>query len=502
MKQFYTLEDYGILLQSLRMLKEFYSDGKEDSTIEYLTFDSKKVRENTLFVCKGAAFKAQYLDEAIKKGAVAYVSEKKFDTKEDVPYILVDDIRKAMPALAVKFHHSPWEKLHVIGIGGTKGKSTSAYFMKSVVDQYMESIGGKESGILSSIDIYDGVIREESKLTTAEAIELQEHLSNAVKSDISFVEMEVSSQALKYGRVDCMQMEVGIFLNISEDHISPIEHPDFEDYFASKLTMFDKTKYAVVNKDADFSDRILEAAKKCEKVITFSVKDPSADVYGYDLRKDGTETVFRAKTADFDEEFRLGMAGYFNVENALSVIAAAGVFKIPFSCIQKGLYLSHPGGRMEMFVSSDKNKIAIVDFAHNKLSFEKLFSSVREEYPDYRLEAVFGCPGNKAFNRREDMGTVAGKYADKVYLTADDPATEEVKDICGQIAKYVELNHCPYEIVEDRREAIKAALTGTKEKTVFLVTGKGNENWLKYGNSHVPYESDIENVKEFLERTE
>lgn len=495
----YTLDIYAQSMASARIMKEFYLGQEEPVEIKYLTFDSKKVRPGTLFICKGAAFKAQYLDEAIEKGAVAYVSEKKFDTQKEVPYILVDDIRVAMPILAVKYNCAPWKELNVIGVGGTKGKSTTAYYIKAIVDDYMSATGGKESGILSSIDIYDGVIREESSLTTPEAVELQEHLRNAVDSQITYVEMEVSSQALKYGRVAAMKMDVGIFLNISEDHISPIEHPDFEDYFSSKLMMFANTKNAVVNLDADFSERIVEAAKASEAIYTFSMKEKNADVFGYAVEKDGHETVFRVKTEAFDEEFRLTMPGLFNVENALAAITTAVALHIPVEYMKSGLLRAKTSGRMELFESRDKERVAIVDFAHNKLSFEKLFASAREEYPDYDIVAVFGSPGNKALIRRENLGTVAGQYATKIYLTADDPAYEEVVDICKEIAVFVEKQRCPYEIVEDRTEAIHKAMESATRKTVFLITGKGNETWLKYGNKHIECKSDVENVKECLE---
>ena len=490
--------EYALLLENVRMMKEFYSDGKEDSVVEYLTYDSKKVTEGTLFICKGAAFKAEYLDEAIEKGAVAYVSEKKFETKKDVPYFLVDDIRKAMPPLAEKFNNAPWKNLTVIGIGGTKGKSTSAYYMKAIVDDYMKAAGGKESAVISSIDIYDGVITKESHITTPEAVELQEHFRHAVESGISFVEMEVSSQALKYNRVDNMQLDVGIFLNISEDHISPIEHPDFEDYFASKLRIFKESKYAVVNKDADFSERILDAAKVSEKVLTISTKDESADVYGYDIQKDGHETVFKVRTAKFDEEFRLTMPGLFNVENALAVIAASILVGIPKEFMHSGLYRARSSGRMELYASSDKKLIAVVDYAHNKLSFEKLFSSTKDEYPDYSIVSVFGCPGKKAFIRRRDLGTVAGQYSKKVYLTAEDPGYEPVEDISKDIAQYVEAQNCPYVMIEDRGEAIKTAMQEADTKTILLITGKGNETRQKYGCEYLDCKSDVEYVKEFL----
>ena len=494
----YTLGEYALLLENVRMMKEFYSCGRDGDAVEYLTYDSKQVTAGTLFICKGAAFKAEYLDEAIEKGAIAYVSEQKYDTKKDVPYFLVDDIRKAMPPLAEKFNNAPWKDLKIVGIGGTKGKSTSAYYMKAIVDDYMQATGGKESAVISSIDIYDGVITKESHITTPEAVELQEHFRHAVESGITFAEMEVSSQALKYNRVDNMQFDVGVFLNISEDHISPIEHPDFEDYFASKLRIFQSAKNAVVNLDADYADRILEAAKASEKVLTFSTKDASADVYGYDIQKDGHETVFMVKTADFDEEFRLTMPGLFNVENALAVITASMLMEIPRKYMHSGLYRARSSGRMELYASRDRKLIAVVDYAHNKLSFEKLFSSTKDEYPDYAIVSIFGCPGKKAFIRRRDLGTVAGQYAKKVYLTAEDPGYEPVEDISRDIAQYVEAQNCPYAMIEDRGEAIKAAIDEAEGKTILLITGKGNETRQKYGCEYLDCKSDVEYVKEYL----
>lgn len=494
----YTWKTYAELLENAGLLREAHIVSEmADKNLEYLTFDSKKVKEGTLFICKGAAFKKEYLEEAILRGAAGYVSEIAYETEIDVPYLLVTDIRRAMPYLAEKFHNEPWKELKIVGIGGTKGKSTSACYMKAVLDDYCAAVGKKETALISSIDIYDGVVRKESSLTTPEAVELQEHFRNAADSGIEYLQMEVSSQALKYGRVDNMKFDVGVFLNISEDHISPIEHPDFEDYFSSKLLMFEKCKYAVVNQDADYVARVRERAGVCEKVLTFSITDETADIYGYHIEKDGNETVFRVKTVQFDEEFRLGMPGIFNVENALSVIGAAMLLEIPVEYMKSGLYRARTSGRMELYASKDKKRIAIVDFAHNKLSFEKLIASTREEYPDYKVVMVFGCPGNKANIRRQHLGEIAGEMADLVYLTADDPAYEKVEDICMEIAGFME-GGCPYQIVPDRSQAIHQAMEEADGKTVFLVTGKGDEAWLKYENQKVPCKSDVENVKECL----
>ena len=494
----HTMQDFVDLLAGRELLVKAECYGKEEVNIQNLTYDSKEVTENTLFICKGAAFKEEYLKEALQKGAIGYVSEKRYETCEDVPYMIVDDIRKAMPVLADKFFNSAWEDIHVIGIGGTKGKSTSVYYMKAIVDDYLEAQGKRDSAVISSIDIYDGVISKESHITTPEAVELQGHIRNAVESGMEFVQMEVSSQALKYGRVDEMQFDAAAFFFFFFDHISPIEHADFEDYFSSKLLMFQKTKTAVVNLDADFAERILEAAKAAEKIVTFSTKNADADFYAYNIHKEGNGTVFMVKCAEFEKEFVLTMPGLFNVENALAVIAIAAQFEIPVEYMYSGLKRARSSGRMELYASKDNKVIAVVDYAHNKLSFEKLFSSTKEEYPDYDIISIFGCPGKKAFIRRRDLGTIAGKYAKKVYLAAEDPGYEPVEEISRDIAQYVEKEGCPYEMIEDRGEAIKAAIESVERPSILLITGKGNETRQKYGCEYVDCPSDVEYVKKYL----
>ena len=168
----YTLKEYADLLSSVDMLAEAEMMGRDETVITYLTYDSRAVTPGTLFICKGAAFKEQYLENAIRAGAVAYVSEVQYETETKVPCLIVKDIRKAMPPLAEMYFNKAWQELTVIGFGGTKGKSTSAYYMKAIVDDYMAATGGKESAVLSSIDIYDGVIRQESHITTPESVEL------------------------------------------------------------------------------------------------------------------------------------------------------------------------------------------------------------------------------------------------------------------------------------------------------------------------------------------
>ena len=228
----YTQQDYLNTLTKAGLVIDSNLYGHDSDAIQGLTYNSKEATAGTLFVCKGAAFHPQYLADAVFSGATLYVSEQKYELDTKVPYILVSDIRKAMPYLGKLFFNDPSKELNLIGVGGTKGKSTTAYYVKAIVDDYLASIGKKESAVISSIDVYDGVTKVESHITTPENIELLQHFRNAVDSDIDFLEMEVSSQALKYNRVDQITFDAAIFLNISEDHISPIEHPDFEDYLS------------------------------------------------------------------------------------------------------------------------------------------------------------------------------------------------------------------------------------------------------------------------------
>ena len=493
----YTQQDYLNTLTEAGLVTDSNLYNQSTDSVQGLTYNSKEATQGTLFVCKGAAFRPEYLADAVSHGATLYVSEQKYDLNTEIPYILVSDVRKAMPYLGRLFYNDPSKDLNLIGIGGTKGKSTTAYYVKAIVDDYMASLGKKESAVISSIDVYDGVTKVESHITTPENIELMQHFRNAVDSGIDFLEMEVSSQALKYGRVEQIMFDAAIFLNISEDHISPIEHPDFEDYFSSKLKMFAQAKNALINTNSDYFERVAEAAKAAPNVITFGTNEGS-DIYGYDIEKVNHEIHFRVKCDRFDEAFALTMPGLFNVENALAAIAAAYVFNIPVEFMKSGLYRARSSGRMETYMSADKNVIAVVDYAHNKLSFDKLFSSTRKEYPDYDIISIFGCPGKKAFIRRRDLGTIAGMYSKKVYLVAEDPGAEPVEQISRDIAQYVEAQHCPYEMIEDRGEAIHKAIMEADGKTILLITGKGNETRQKYGTEYLDCPSDVEYTKKYL----
>ena len=483
-----TLKDYLKLFEENSILCESTAD--ENMPIGYVSYNSQDIKENTFFLCKGAHFKEQFLLDALNKGATVYIAEKKYNT--DAPCVIVSDVRLAMGLMANYFYENAHQKLSLVGITGTKGKSTTAYFIKYIEDEYLTALGKKKSAIVSSIDTYDGVINIESHLTTPEPFDLHKHFDNAVKSDIEHFTMEVSSQALKYGRVFGVNFTIGCYLNIGIDHISAIEHPDFEDYFQSKMKIFSQCKTAVVNMDTDRSEDVLKASKNAPEVITFSTKNENADVYGYNIRKDGSDTVFSVRTKNFDRDFTLTIPGLFNVENALCAIAVCEKLGIPEKYIYTGLLKARSSGRMEVYENADKRVTAIVDYAHNRMSFENLFNSVRKEYPGRKVAIVFGCPGNKALIRRKDLGEIAGQYADMTYITEEDPGEESLQKISLEVASFVESQKGKYKIIDDRGEAISAAINEMGADSVILITGKGNETRQKRGIEYIDCPTDVE----------
>ncbi len=496
---YFPLREYCNLLTIGNQLAAPLPNGLDlERTVELVSYDSKNVAPGTLFLCKGIHFKAEYLKDAASRGAFAYVSQVAYP-EVDLPCILVKDMRQVIAPFAVKYYGDPSRKLNVIGITGTKGKSSTTYYLKYILDEYLAQRKVR-CGVISSIDTYDGVEEFESHLTTPEPLELQKHFANALSSDLGYLAMEVSSQALKYHRTLGTRFAAACFLNIGNDHISPVEHPDFEDYFQSKLKIFAQAEVSCVNLDCDHADEVLAAARRdCRRVITFSRKNPDADVYGSHIRKRGNDIIFRVTSRHISREFQLTMPGLFNTENALAAIAVCEGLGIPQQCIYVGLMKARVPGRMEVYSNANNDVVAIVDYAHNRMSFETLFNSVQAEYPGRRVVTVFGCPGKKAYDRRRDLGEVSGKYSDLVVLTEEDSGEEDTVTICKEIAAHVEAQGCKYQIEPNRGEAIRQAVLGCDKPSVLLITGKGAETRQKRGLEYIDTPSDVDYTKTFLQ---
>lgn len=495
-KTTFLLNDYVELLDKNNLLVK--ANIKENSTVKFITFNSKEVIADTLFICKGIHFNKSYLQEALEKGSICYIGEKNYNTNSS--FIIVNDIRKSMALIINFFYNYASSKLNIVGITGTKGKSSTCYFVRSILDDYLEAKQQPKSAIISSIETYDGIINKESNITTPEAIELHRHFDNAIRSKIQFLEMEVSSQALKYDRVLGVKFDVACFLNIDLDHISPVEHKDFQDYFSSKLEIFNQCNAACVNIDDKHSKEILEKAKQAQKVVTFGTTK-AADIYGFDIQKAGNGLKFKAQISlDGKQEileFSLPIPGLFNVQNALAAIAICKTLNIDEKYIISGLKKATVPGRMEVFTSDDNQIITIVDYAHNKLSYETLFKSVKKEYPDRKIISLFGCPGDKAFGRRIELPKIASKYSDYIILSEDDYGEESAEKICKELAKNID--GCQYSIILDRGKAIKKAISLASTKSLVLLLGKGCETHMKRGLKYEECISDAAYAQTFLD---
>lgn len=444
-----------------------------DGELADLTFDSRAVAPRTLFVCKGAAFKPAYLADAAARGACAYVAGEPIGGC-GLPGIAVDDVRRAMARIACAFFGDPSGRLRVVGITGTKGKTTATFY----ADAVLRARGGAPSAMLTGVVTDDGMGRAPSHNTTPEAIELQRHLANAVRAGCDAAVMEVSSQGLKYDRTLGTRFEVGVFTNIAEDHISPVEHPTFEDYFASKLRLFSQCACAVVNLETDRRDAVLAAARTAPRLLTYAARAGlGADVFPTRCARAG-EGRWDLEVATPSGAFalRFGGLGCFNVSNALAAVAACEALGVDHAAMARGLADVHVPGRMERYDAPDGSLVGIVDYAHNEMSMEALLKCVRAEFPGREVTVVFGATGNRGTHRRPGLGRAAGRNADRIVLTEDDPADVPVAEICAEIGEAIRAQGGDYRVVEDRAEAVHEAFAGARRPAVVVVAGKGAED--------------------------
>lgn len=462
-------------------------------TAAHITYDSREVREGSLFICKGFGFKPEYLSAAIAKGAVAYIAQEgQFELPAGLPYILVTNVRRAMAVVALELYNHCYRQLTLVGLTGTKGKTTTTYFIHNILNSYI----GRKTGILSTIEMYTGDKVEEAHLTTPESLDLHKLFDDAVSNGVTHLTMEVSSQAYKMERVYGMRFDYGMFLNIGEDHIGPLEHSDFEDYFACKLEFVKNCRTMVVNATMDQADVVLATAKKhCQKVITYGL-DETCDYYAANILPSQGGFCFDVISEGYKHNFCTQMAGRFNVENAVGAIALTKAMGIDDASIYEGIKNTSVKGRMNVFQGKDVT--VIVDYAHNKLSFAKLYESLKADYPGRRLVAVFGSAGDRGVLRRRDVGTLSGQNADYIYLTAEDPQFESVSEINDQIYRFIEPYHVPCEFIEDRKQAIQQAILGAQPGDVILLAAKGEELYQKIRGKYVPYESDYKLAEQYV----
>lgn len=536
-----TLDEYADLLDRAGIVvRRPGAQVEAGIEVTYATDDSRAARPGTLFVCKGAAFKREYLLQAIEADAVAYVSEVDYganapsapamplrngaephvatpaapvsvaDTEakpcdgvqsasaaadlSQVPCILVANIRAALGLLADAAYDHPSGRVKVCAFTGTKGKTTSAYYLHSMLAAHAEMHGAHAPALLTGVAYDDGIEHGESLLTTPESFELERRLANAASAGCEHVVMEASSQALKYQRTRGIEFAVGAFTNFGEDHISPIEHPTLEDYLESKLMLFDRCRVAAVNLDMAVADRALAAARASqtvERVLTYSLERKDADVAVLAFERGERGIRARVRTPRFTRTLTVPSPALFNLSNALGAIACAEALGVAPEAIERGLAEARVPGRMELYPSASGRIMGVVDYAHNGMSLETLLRDLRASYPGREIAVVFGATGGKGVDRRETMGAAAGRLADRIVITEDDPGPEDPAAICEAIVRAVSAQgHANWQVELNRSAAIERAVRETAGPAVVIVTGKGNDPFMLRHGVREPYEPD------------
>ncbi len=481
--------------------------GLEDLKVKgSLDVDVSKIESNSQNIENGDMFVAidgfdqdghKFIPEAIKKGAKVIMAQadkitKKMvkDLPEDVTFILALDTRHAISICVCNYYKNPSKKLKLIGVTGTKGKTTTTFMIKSLLEKQ-----GLKVGLIGTICTYigDKNLGENSR-TTPEALELQELLSKMVKEKCDAVVMEVSSQSLKLGRVDGCEFEIGIFTNFSKDHISAKEHSSMEDYFNSKAKLFKMCKHAFINSDDIYANKLLSLYPECD-FKTYGIDNP-ANMLAKDITVTNTSVDFKVKLSDKNERVKVGIPGRFSVYNALAAISVALRFGVSKENIEEGLLNIRVPGRSEL-VDNKKELTIMIDYAHTPESLESILTTVKA-YTSGKVICVFGCGGDRDSGKRPIMGTIAGTLADYTIITSDNPRTEDPKKIVEQIEEGIKKAKCSYECIVDRKEAIKKAILMANKKDIVLIAGKGHELTQEINGKKFPFD-EREIIKEILE---
>ena len=460
------------LKQLLERLKYEVLQGTDEIDFTELINDSRKVQEGSVFVCiSGAVVDGHdFVQEVAAKGAVAVIVEKEVKAPRDVTVIKVEDTRYALALTSAAYFGYPAEELKVIGITGTKGKTTTTYMVKSI----LEGVGHKV-GLIGTIEAIIGDEVIPAKNTTPESFTIHQYFRKMVDAGCDAVVMEVSSQGLMLHRTAGIPFEIGIFTNLGEDHIGPNEHKDFEDYKRCKGLLFKQCKIGIANgDDANFADVFREATCKVEK---FGFSEDA------DLRANDTRLVFSpghlgiayrvSGLMNFDVE--IDIPGTFSVYNSLTAIAVCRHFDVPVEKIMEALKVAKVKGRIEM-VKVSEDFTLMIDYAHNAMSLESLLTTLKEYHPT-RLVCLFGCGGNRSKARRYEMGEVSGKLADLTIITSDNPRFEEPQDIIDDIKTGIAKTDGEYVEIIDRKEAIRYAIDHAQVGDVIVLAGKGHEDY-------------------------
>lgn len=457
--------------------------GNIELNISDICYDSRKATNGSLFVCLvGASSDGHdYVDMAISNGASAIIVEKDVEMDSDITIIKASDTRRVLSKLSINYYGNPSSELIMIGITGTKGKTTTASMIKNILEE-----DGKSVGLIGTLgvffkDKYYGTIN-----TTPESLELQKYLREMVNDGVDYVVMEVSSQALKVGRVDGMVFDYGIFTNLTQDHIGDNEHPDMEDYIYSKSLLFNICKQGTFNIDDEHYNDIVKNST-CE-VNTFGHSDKANLIIDSVelLRRDNFIGIEVTTSGVINDKFLINTPGEFSAYNGVCAIMITNLIGCNIDSIKRALAKVAVKGRMEIVPVSDKYSV-IIDYAHNGVSIKSVLETMRAYNPK-RIVSLFGCGGNRSKDRRYDMGEISGNLADFTIVTEDNSRFEDVEDIMNDIEIGLSKTNGEYIKISNRTDAIKYALDNAQEGDIILLLGKGHETYQEKDGTRIHYD--------------
>lgn len=455
--------------------------GSLDKEVSRVDYDSRKVQEGSLFLCiRGAAADGHaFAGEVAGKGASVLVVEEPVEVPEEVTVILVRDTRYAMALISAAWFGYPAEQLKVIGITGTKGKTTTTYMVKSILEN-----AGYRVGLIGTIEAIIGDKVIPAVNTTPESYLVQKYFREMVDAGLSCVVMEVSSQAIMLHRTAGFTFELGIFTNIEPDHIGPNEHSSFEEYLGYKSRLLQQCRVGIVNRDDPHFPQ-MTAGHTC-RLETYGFSEEA------DLRAEGARLVskpgylgvaYQVKgLMDFPVE--IDAPGKFSIYNSLTAIAICRHFQVSEEDIVRALKAAKVKGRIEMVKVSDEFTL-MIDYAHNAMALESLLATLRE-YRPHRLVCLFGCGGNRSKLRRYEMGEVSGRLADLSIITSDNPRYEEPQAIIDDIKVGIGKTGGSFVEIIDRKEAIAYAIHHGEPGDIIVLAGKGHEDYQEIQGKKYP----------------
>ena len=467
--------------------------GNTNINIGKIEYDSKKVELNDVFVAiKGYKEDGnEYIKEAVQNGACAIIVQK--DTVildadvSSVTVVKVENSRIALAQISSRYYDYPAKKLKMIGITGTKGKTTTAYMIRDIL-----KASGKKVGMIGTIYNTYADVQIEATRTSPESLDLQKLLKDMVDAETEYVVMEVSSHALALDRVYGIRFMIGVFTNLSQEHLD--FHETMENYLAAKAKLFSMCDFAVVNGDDIYAPKLLKMIK-C-KVATYGL-DNSVNLTASDIRINASYVEFKMFVNRMLETITIKIPGRFTIYNALAAIATTSFLNAQMDAITLALSNLKVPGRSEI-IDLTKTFTVMVDYAHNPSSLEAILASTKK-YAKGRIICVFGCGGNRDAEKREIMGEISGRLADFTVITTDNPRNEDPKKIMGQIEQGVKSTRGLYKIIENRKEAIAFAMRIAWKNDIVIIAGKGHETYQELRNGKKINFDERKVVKEIAE---